>query len=135
MPTLLDQTFAIEPFNDDDDSRFVLPTSIANPGDETDKVHQRILVLEAEVEKSNKVATESLQELSEEKLRRSDLENRIEALELALELEKKKSKIHQNGAESILDAEYYGRMLEIAKKERDEALELVREIRKLMVKN
>ena len=138
IPALLDQTFPIEPFNDNDDSRSVLQTSIAKPGDEKE---QRILVLEAEIEKSNKVATESLQELSKEKLKRSDLENRIERLELALEMEQKKktTKIihHQDDddAKSILDNEYHGRMLEIAKKERDDALDLVREIRKLMVKN
>jgi hypothetical protein len=129
IPTLLDQTFPIEPFNDDDDS---FQTNIAKPGYENDKDYQRILVLEAEVEKSNKAATESLQELVKEKLKRSDLENRIEKLALALELEKKK--IHQNDAKSILDIEYHG-MLEIARKERDDALDLVREIRKLMVKN
>ena len=134
MPTLLNQTFPIEPFDNDDDSRSVPQTSIAKPGDNFDQVHQRILVLEAEVEKSNKAATESLQELSKEKQRRSDLENRVEELELALELERKK--IHQNDAKSSsLDAEYYKRMLEIAKKERDDALDLVREIRKLTVKN
>ena len=38
------------------------------------KAHQRSLVLEAEVDKSNKAATESLQELLKEKLRRSNLE-------------------------------------------------------------
>lgn len=134
MPTLLNQTFPIEPFDDDDNSRSVPQTSIAKPGDENDQVHQRILVLEAEVEKSNKAATESHQELSKEKQRRSDLENRIEELESALELERKE--LHQNDAKSSnLDAEYYKRMLEVAKKERDDALDLVREIRKLTVKN
>jgi hypothetical protein len=140
IPNLLDQTFPIEAFNDDDDSRSVLQTSITKPGDEND---QRISVLEVEVEKSNKVATESLQELSKEKLKRSDLENRIEQLELALAREKKNmTKIqvsHQidddDDAKSILVSEYHGRMLEIAKKERDDALDLVREIRKLMVKD
>jgi hypothetical protein len=143
IPTLLDQTFPIEPSNDDDDSRdsqsVLLQTSIAKPGDEND---QRISVLEAEVEKSNKVATESLQELSKEKLKRSDLENRIEQLELALAMEMKNMTkiqvIHQNDdddAKSILDSEYHGRMLEIAKKERDDALDLVREIRKINVRS
>ena len=46
-----------------------------------------MLILEAEIEKLNKSATESLQQLSLEKLKRSDLENRIEELESALELE------------------------------------------------
>ena len=152
LPTLLDQTFLIEPLNVDEVPQ---QTSIAKSGDESenendndndndnDKIHQRLLVLEAEIEKSNKAATESLQELSKEKLKRSDLENRIEELEFALELEKKKNlkkkKIHQqhhlNDDKSILDVEYCGRMLEVAKKERDDALDLVREIRMLMVKN
>ena len=136
IPTLLDQTFAIEPLNEDDGSRSVPQTSIAKPEakpeDENDKVQQRILVLEAEVEKSNKSATESRHELSKEKLRRLDLENRIEELELALELEEKK--IYQNDDKSILDVQCYERLLEIAKKERDDALDLLREIRKLMVK-
>ena len=153
IPTLLDQTFPIESLNaDEDEEDVVQPTSITKPGDETDtetsnendKIHQRILILEAEIEKSNKSATESLQQLSREKLKRSDLENRIEELEFALELEKKKNlkkkKIHQQhhlnaDDKSILDVEYCGRMLEIVKKERDDALDLVREIRKLMVKN
>ena len=149
IPTLLDQTFLIESFNDDDKDN-LQQTSISNPGNENENEKvQRILVLEAEIEKSNKVATELLQELSKEKLKRSDLENRIEELELALELEKKKNSMrkkkihhhhhqqqqHQNDDKTILDIEYCGRMLEIAKKERDDALDLVREIRKLMVKN
>ena len=78
MPTLLNQNFPIGlgPFNDDDDPRIVLQTGpdIPKPGDENDKAHQRSLVLESEVEKSNKAATESLQELLKEKLRRSNLE-------------------------------------------------------------
>lgn len=93
------------------------------------------MILEAEVEKSKNAATESLHELSKEKLKRSDLENRIEELELAWELEKKKIHPSQNNDKSILDVEYYERMLENAKKERDDALDLVREIRKLMIKN
>ncbi|KAF8801597.1 hypothetical protein BYT27DRAFT_7261933 [Phlegmacium glaucopus] len=66
MPTLLHQTFPIGPSNDDDDeSRSVLSTSIARTTtDEIDKAHQCILVLEPELEKSNKAAAESLQELS-----------------------------------------------------------------------
>ena len=143
MPTLLNQTFPIEPFNDDDDdndSRSVLQTSIAKPEDENDKIHQRLLVLEAEVEKSNKAATETLQELSKERMRCSDLENRIEELKLALEWERKKNlkvQVDQNDAAAvakpILDDECYERMLEIARQERDDALDLVREIRKLMI--
>jgi len=86
--------------------------------------------LEAELERLNKAVTESFQELSTEKQKNSDLKSRIEELELALELEKKK-----NDTESVLDADEYRGMLEIAKKERDDALDLVREIRKLMVKN
>lgn len=141
IPTLLDQTLPIEHFNVVD---VLQQTNIAKPGDENenenDKIHQRILVLESEIEKSNKAATESLQELSKEKLKRSDLENRIGELEFALELEKKKNlrkkKIHQqHHLNDDKDVEYCGRMLEIAKKERDDALDLVREIRKLMVKN
>ena len=153
MPTLLGQTFPIGPFNEDDDddsSRFVVPrTEIAKPGDDNenvnanDKVRQRIKVLEAEVERSNKAATESLQELSKEKMRRTDLENRIKELELALEMERKKKtteKIydddHRGDDKSMgLEGGYCEKMLEIAKKERDDALDLVREIRKLMVKD
>ena len=141
IPTLLDQTFPTESFHggDDNESRLGAQTNIANPKDDnTDtKVDERILVLEAEVEKSNKAAMELSQELSKEKLRCLDLEARIGELELALELEKKKKEkggvVDQNlkdEAESNLD---YGRMLEIVKKERDDALELVRETRKLMV--
>ena len=170
IPTLLDQTFPIESLNiDDDEEDVVQPTSISKPTDdietetsnENDKIHQRILILEAEIEKSNKSATESLQQLSQEKLKRSDLESRIEELEFALELEKKrnllkKKKIHQyqqqqqqqqqqpivavvnddiDDAVVVSDVDYCKRMLEITKKERDDALDLVREIRKLMVKN
>ncbi|KAF8809756.1 Rho GTPase activation protein [Phlegmacium glaucopus] len=131
MPTLLHQTFPIGPFNDeDDDSRSVLPTSIASTADEIDKARQRILSLEAELEESNKAAAESLQELSKEKLRNSDLESRIEGLELTLELERKK--VHD---QSVLDPDGYGGMLEVVRKERDDALDLVHEIRKLMIKN
>ena len=172
IPTLLDQTFPIESLNADEDEEVVVqPTRISKPTDdietetsnENDKIHQRILILEAEIEKSNKSATESLQQLSQEKLKRSDLENRIEELEFALELEKKrnllkKKKIHQyqqqqqqqqqqqlpivavvnddiDDAVVVSDVDYCKRMLEITKKERDDALDLVREIRKLMVKN
>ena len=166
IPTLLDQTFPIESLNaDDDEEDVVQPTSISKPTDDNEtetsnengKIHQRILILEAEIEKSNKSATESLQQLSQEKLKRSDLENRIEELEFALELEKKRNllkKIHQyqqqlqlqqllvaavnddiDNAVVVSDVDYCERMLEITKKERDDALDLVREIRKLMVKN
>jgi hypothetical protein len=157
IPTLLDQTFPIESINDEQEEEeeddVLQQTSISKPGDENenenDKIHQRILILEAEIEKSNKAATESLQQLSKEKLKRSDLENRIEELEFALELERKKNllkkkKIHQHQQQqqlpvnddnkSILDVDYCKRMLEITKKERDDALDIVREIRKLMVK-
>lgn len=135
MPTLLNQT--IGPFNDDDDddnnnSRSVLPMSVvAKTGDDINKARQHILVLEDELKKLNKVITESLQELSKEKLKRSNLERRVEELELALKLERDENKAHGSG----LDAVEYGKMLEIVEKERDDALDLVREIRKLMVKN
>lgn len=86
--------------------------------------------MEAELEKT---VTESLQELSKEKQRRLDLESRVEKLEVALELERKK--VHENGARSSVSDAEYGKMLEIVKKERDDALDLVREIRKLMVKS
>jgi hypothetical protein len=46
MPTLLNQTFPIGPFSDEDDSRYILQTNIAKPEDEIDKACQRILVLE-----------------------------------------------------------------------------------------
>ena len=71
IPTLLDQTFPIESLNaDEDEEDVVQPTSISKPTDdietetsnENDKIHQRILILEAEIEKSNKSATESLQQ-------------------------------------------------------------------------
>jgi len=77
MSTLLNQTFPIGPFSDDDDSRSGLPGGIAKSGDEIEKAHQRVFVLESELEKSNKAAMKSLQELSKEKLRCSDLESRI----------------------------------------------------------
>ena len=133
MSTLLDQTLPIELFNnnndvDDDDSRSIFPTT--TKVDDIDTARQRILVLEAELEESKKAATESFQELSKEKVRCSELENRIEELELELELErKKKKKVHENDS-TELDVKSE---LEIAKKERDVALELVRDIRKLMV--
>ena len=87
------------------------------------------------------------------------MENRIEELEFALELEKKKNllkkkKIQQyqhqqqqqlptvavavvnaNDDAVVSDCKRMLDSLEIAKKERDDALDLVREIRKLMVKN
>ena len=140
MPTLLDQTFPIEPFNDDN----VLPTT--SMGDDVDHACQRILVLEAELERSKNTVTKSLQELSNEKQRCLDLESRIEELEVALELErskvchdcheKKEKKKKKKDAESGLDdGRNYEKMLETAKKERDDALDLVREIRKLMVKS
>jgi hypothetical protein len=154
IPTLLDQTFPIDPSNDDDEEEVPQqqPSISKKPEDENEKdeIHQRISVLETEIEKSNKAAIESLHELSKEKMKRSDLENRIEELEIALEFEKKKNlrkkKIIQqqqqqqqqhflNDDKSILDIEYCGKRMEIAKKERDDALDLVREIRKLMVKS
>jgi hypothetical protein len=116
MPTLLNQTFPDGPFNDDN-SRYT-----KKPVNEIDEARQRILVLEADLDQSRV-------QVSKEKKRCSELENRIEELEKALESEKKKN-LNCIG----LDDEGMG-MLEIAKKERDEALELVCEIRKLMVKN
>jgi hypothetical protein len=137
VPTLLDQTFPIEPFHDDDDPRSVPPTT--SVGDDFDQACQRILVLEAELEKSNNTVTKSLQELSNEKQRCLDLESRIEELELALKLERSKvcDRCHEKekDAKSGLDDGNYEKMLEMAKKERDDALDLVREIRKLMVKS
>ena len=96
IPTLLDQSFfPIESLNaDEEEEDVVQPTNISKPGDDTEtstdnnKIHQRILILETENEKSNKSATVlSLHQLSQEKLKQSDLENRIEELESALELE------------------------------------------------
>lgn len=138
IPTLLNQTFTIGPFDDDnDDSRsIVFPTNnIRKPEDELDKACQRILELEAELEKSNKAVTDSFEELSKEKQRCLDLEKRVEELELALRLERKKA--DSTEVKSDLDgaggaAAEYERMLEMAKKERDDALDLVREIRRLM---
>ena len=109
IPTLLDQSFfPIESLNaDEEEEDVVQPTNISKPGDDTEtsndnnKIHQRILLLETENETSNKSATVlSLHQLSQEKLKRSDLENCIEELEFALELDKKrillkKKKIHQ----------------------------------------
>jgi histidinol phosphatase-like PHP family hydrolase len=97
---------------------------------------QRILLLEAELEKSNKAVTESVHELSKEKQSCLDLENRVGELEMALRLERKK--VHSNGVKLDLDTDSaaaveYGKMLEMTKKKRDDALELVREIRKLML--
>ncbi|KAF8809791.1 hypothetical protein BYT27DRAFT_7187677 [Phlegmacium glaucopus] len=102
MPTLLYQTFLnpIGLFNEDEDNcRSVLPTSIARMADEIDKARRRILVLEAELEKSNKAAAMSSQKLSKEELRNLDLERRIEGLELALELERKK--VHEKDIQSV----------------------------------
>jgi hypothetical protein len=79
--------------------------------------------LEAELEKSNKAVTESVHELSKEKQSRLDLENRVGELEMALRLERKKVDLDADGAA----------MLEMTKKERDDALDLVRQIRKLML--
>ncbi|KAF8815016.1 hypothetical protein BYT27DRAFT_7334122 [Phlegmacium glaucopus] len=54
--------------------------------------------------------------LSREQLRNSDLESRIEGLELALELLERK-KVHENDIQSVLDAsDGYGGMLEVARK-------------------
>ncbi|KAF8809783.1 hypothetical protein BYT27DRAFT_7254501 [Phlegmacium glaucopus] len=131
-PTLLHQTFPIEPFNDDDDSLSALSTSIARTTDDIDKAPRRISVLETELEESNKAAVESLQELSKDKLRSSDLESRIEGLELALELERKE--VHENVITPVLDADGYGGMLEVARKGRYDALDLVHEICKLISK-
>ena len=84
--------------------------------------------MEAELERSNKAVTESVHELSKEKQSRLDLENRVGELEMALRLERKK-KVH-----STVDLDGDGAaMLEMTKKERDDALDLVREIRKVML--
>lgn len=125
MPTLLDQTFPIESFNDevdDDPGSARIPTNMAKRDDELDKALRRILVLEVELEKSNKAVSELRQALSKEKLRCLDLERRIEEMAKVCESDFK------------LD-DGYKRMLAIATKDRDDALDLVREIRKLMVKN
>ncbi|KAF8809773.1 hypothetical protein BYT27DRAFT_7241135 [Phlegmacium glaucopus] len=84
--------------------------------DEINQARQRILVLEAELEKPNKAAAELLQELSKEKLRSSDLESRIEGLELALELERKK--VDEKDITDLDASDGYGGMLEVARKER-----------------
>jgi len=130
ISTLLDQAFSIESIDDDDDnanddSRSILPTNM--PKSE-DTACQRILVLEAELEESNKAVTELVHELSKEKQSRLDLENRVGELEMALRMERKK--VHSN---VDLYADGAAAMLEMTKKERDDALDLVREIRKLML--
>ena len=153
IPNLLDQAFPIESLNaDEEEEDVVQPTNISKPGDDTetekDKIHQRILILEAQIEKSNKSATES-PTISQEKLKRFDLENRIEELELEKKRNLSKKKIHQYQQQQqqlpmvavvnddidddvvVNDVDYCtNRTLE-----RDDALDLVREIRKLMVKN
>ena len=85
-----------------------------------DKACERILVLEAELEKSNKAVTESVHELSKEKQSRLDLENRVGELEMGLRLERKKK------VDSNVDLDGDGTaMSEMTKKERDDALDLV----------
>lgn len=123
MPTLLNQTFPNGPFGNDDSSRYTTELAV----NDIDEAHQRILGLEADLDKSRA-------EVSKEKKRCLELEDRIEGLEKALESEKKKNLIVRDGLDDD-DDEGMGRMLEMAKKERDEALKLVCEIRKLMVKN
>ena len=89
--------------------------------------------MEAELEKSKKAVTESVHELSKEKQSRLDLENRVGELEMALRLERKKQ-VHSDEVKLADGAAVgYGKMLEMTKKERDDALDLVREIRKLML--
>lgn len=123
MPTLLNQTFPNGPFGNDDSSRYTTELAV----NDIDEARQRILGLEADLDKSRA-------EVSKEKKRCLELEDRIEELEKALESEKKKNFIVRDGLDDD-DDEGMGRMLEMAKKERDEALKLVCEIRKLMVKN
>ncbi|KAF8801063.1 hypothetical protein BYT27DRAFT_7262363 [Phlegmacium glaucopus] len=96
MPTLLHQTFPIGRFNDDDDN-FRSALQPASLGQQIKLVN-------------------SLHELSKERLRNSDLESRIEGLELALELERKKA--HEKDIKSGLDSsDGYGGLLEVARKE------------------
>ena len=65
---LIKHFFLFESLNADDEEDVVQPTNISNPGDDTEteteneKYHQRMLILEAEIEKLNKSATESLQQ-------------------------------------------------------------------------
>ncbi|KAF8809771.1 hypothetical protein BYT27DRAFT_7254489 [Phlegmacium glaucopus] len=118
MPTLLHQTFPSGPFNDDDDhSRSVLSTSIARTADEIDKARQRTI------------------ERKTDEFRFGKPYWGIGVGIIALELERKK--VHEKNihCQSVLDADGYGEMLGVAKKEIDDALDLVHEIRKLMIKN